>query len=71
MNPAELRSLLIAGESRTVEFKKQVNDTELVEAVVCLANGSGGYLIVGVTGGGRSVRSRGTAITPTLPGSKP
>lgn len=58
MNPAELRSLLIAGESRTVEFKQQANDTELVEAVVCLANGGGGYLVVGVTDSGRVVGAR-------------
>ena len=55
MNQTDLRSLLIAGESRTVEFKKQVNDNELVEAVVCLANGGGGWLIVGVTDSGRVV----------------
>ncbi|MCC6437846.1 MAG: hypothetical protein IT196_22660 [Acidimicrobiales bacterium] len=36
----------------TVEFKEfesdPLNDTELVEAVACLANGSGGLLFVGV-----------------------
>ena len=55
VNPAELRSLLIASESRTVAFKQQANDTELVEAVVCLANGGGGYLVLGVADSGRVV----------------
>lgn len=55
MGPAELRSLLTGGESRTVEFKKKTKDTELVEAVVCLANGSGGHLLVGVDDTGRVI----------------
>ncbi len=49
MDQVELRRLLIERESLTVEFKgRSVNDTELVEAVACLANGSGGTLLVGV-----------------------
>ena len=55
MDPAELRSLLTGGESRTVEYNRQANDTELVEAVVCLANGSGGHLLVGVDDSGRLI----------------
>lgn len=39
-------------------FKRQINDTELVEAVVCLANGSGGHLVVGVTDEGRVVGAK-------------
>ena len=38
-------------ESLTVEFKsdrKRLSDTELVEAVVCLANAEGGQLWLGV-----------------------
>jgi ATP-dependent DNA helicase RecG len=42
----ELRQLIRSGESYTVEFKgeesKALNDRDLVEAVVCLANGQGG-----------------------------
>ncbi len=42
---AELRE----GESLTREFKRgSINDQSLVEAVVCLANGEGGRLFVGV-----------------------
>lgn len=41
--------LIAEGESWTVEFKRgSINDTELVDAVACLANGSGGHLLVGV-----------------------
>jgi ATP-dependent DNA helicase RecG len=40
--------LIAGGEALTVEFKNEVNDTELVETVVCLANGGGGTLLVGV-----------------------
>lgn len=46
------RGWLAAGKSLAVEFKsehrKPLNDRDLVEAVVCLANGSGGVLLVGV-----------------------
>ena len=38
-------------ESLTIEFKsdrKRLSDTELVEAVVCLANAEGGELWLGV-----------------------
>ncbi|MYH55572.1 MAG: ATP-binding protein, partial [Acidimicrobiia bacterium] len=49
MEQNELRRLLVEGETFTVEFKDgSVNDSELVKAVVCLANGSGGVLLVGV-----------------------
>lgn len=55
MDASEIRSLLVGGETETVEFKEEVNDTELIEAVVCLANGSGGRLLVGVDDRGRVV----------------
>ena len=52
MDPAELRRLLTEGETFTIEFKGgSINDSELVEAVACLANGSGGTLLVGVDDG--------------------
>lgn len=51
-----LASLIGAGERLTVEFKSDANDTELVEAVVCLANHpEGGTLLVGVRDDGRVV----------------
>jgi len=48
-----LRQLLDGGETFTVEFKSdqgddRINDTEVVEAVACLANGDGGFLLIGV-----------------------
>ena len=54
MDSVRLRDLLVGGETLTVEFKSgSVNDSELVEAVACLANGSGGVLLVGVDNDGR------------------
>lgn len=44
----DLNSVLARGETLTVEFKDEVNDTELVRAVVCLANREGGMLLIGV-----------------------
>lgn len=47
--PSQLRTLLAGGETLTVEFKRaSINDAELVEAVVCLANAKGGQLLLGV-----------------------
>ena len=49
--------LTAAGESLTLEFKRgkarALNDDTIVEAVVCLANGSGGLLLLGVEDDGR------------------
>ncbi len=49
---AEVRVWVAAGESLTVEFKgesrERFNDTDLVEAVACMANARGGVLLVGV-----------------------
>jgi ATP-dependent DNA helicase RecG len=50
------------GESLEVEFKGEsrtpLNDRDLVEAVVCLANGSGGMLLVGVEDDGTVTGAR-------------
>lgn len=43
-----LRGLIAGGETYAVELKSQANDTELIEAVTCLANGRGGTLVIGV-----------------------
>ena len=51
MNPEELRTLIASGETLTVEFKSDqgpLSDADLIETVVCLANGQGGTLLVGV-----------------------
>lgn len=48
MDVSELRKLIGGGESLTVEFKRQADAIELVEAVVCLANADGGQVLVGI-----------------------
>lgn len=52
MTPEALRELLAQGESFTVEFKRgrhsAMSDNDIVEAVVCLGNGDGGLLLLGV-----------------------
>ena len=53
-----IADLIAGGETLDVEFKSDVNDTELVETVVCLANGGGGTLLVGVHDDGRVVGAR-------------
>lgn len=55
-------SWLAGGERYEVEFKSEqrerLNDRDLVEAVVCLANGAGGVLIVGVEDDGSVTGAR-------------
>ena len=65
MTADELRGLIAKGETLDVEFKGEergtVNDNELVEAVVCLANRSGGdsgWLLIGVEDDGRVTGAR-------------
>lgn len=53
MEAADVAKLIAGGESLTVEFKRgtpqgALSDNDLVEAVVCLANGDGGVLLIGV-----------------------
>lgn len=62
MDTSRAAALVAGGESFTVEFKSEsrsnLNDASLVEAVVCLANGAGGVLLVGVEDDGRVSGSR-------------
>ena len=54
MDSDRLRNLLDGGETLDVEFKGgSVNDSELVEAIACLANASGGMLLIGVDDKGK------------------
>lgn len=60
-------ALIARGESLDLEFKTEVNDGELVETVVCLANGGGGTLLIGVEDDGRVTGARprhGSSIDP-------
>lgn len=50
-----VRAWVTAGEDYRTEFKsdrKQLSDGDLVEVVVCLANGAGGVLLIGVEDNG-------------------
>ena len=68
MDAKDLQDLLIGGESLTVEFKSgSINDSELVEAVACLANGSGGVLLVGVDNEGNVVGAEPRHGSETYP----
>src|SRR6266545_6118277 len=59
---ARVRALVAGGERYDLEFKGErrgpLNDRELIEAVVCLANGSGGTLLVGVEDDGTPAGAR-------------
>ncbi|WP_419918741.1 RNA-binding domain-containing protein [Candidatus Poriferisocius sp.] len=48
-------TLVARGETHEIEFKRDVTDDELVEAVVCLTNGDGGWLLIGVDDNGNIV----------------
>lgn len=65
MTPDTLKQLVAAGETLNVEFKGEetspLNDPDLVEAVVCLANrpgGDTGWLLLGVEDDGRITGAR-------------
>lgn len=57
ITPDKLREIIQDRESLTVEFKGEeqapLSDTDLIEAVVCMANGQGGMLLIGVEDDGR------------------
>lgn len=62
MTDEDVHALIAAGETLTVEFKGEersaLNDRDLVEAVVCLANTQGGTLLIGVEDDGRITGAR-------------
>lgn len=66
---AEIRKLVQGGETLTVEFKGEehggLNDTNLVLAIMCMANTDGGTLLIGVEDDGRitGARARHTGST--------
>lgn len=71
MDTAELIQLIAGGETLEVEFKGEekapLNDRDLVEAVVCLANGKGGRLLVGVEDNGQVTGARPPHGVSTVP----
>lgn len=62
MTESDIKSLIAEGEKLTVEFKGEereaFNDRALYENVVCLANGEGGTLLIGVEDDGRVTGAR-------------
>ncbi|HEX8780884.1 MAG TPA: ATP-binding protein, partial [Nocardioides sp.] len=58
MDVDALRATLETGEDFRTEFKEHVNDDRLTEAIVCLANGDGGHLIIGVGDDGAVIGAR-------------
>lgn len=62
IDPNQLQQIIQGGETFTVEFKGEerspLPDHELVEAAVCLANGQGGVLLVGVEDDGQVTGAR-------------
>jgi predicted HTH transcriptional regulator len=71
MNIAELNKLLAGGETLEVEFKGEakgpLNDRDLVEAVVCLANAKGGRLLIGVEDNAQVTGARPRHGATTVP----
>jgi ATP-dependent DNA helicase RecG len=74
MTPDRLQELIAAGEMTDVEFKgdstRALSDSDLVEAVVCLANRPGnepGWLLIGVEDDGRITGARARHETGTDP----
>lgn len=65
----QVRQRIAAGESLTVEFKSELRhpmrDSDIVEAVVCMANSDGGVILIGVEDNGKitGARARHGAIT--------
>lgn len=62
MDATDLQQMIACGETLRVEFKGEekaaLNDRDLVDAVVCLANAKGGHLLVGVEDDGRVTGAR-------------
>lgn len=72
MTPTELEELISTGETLRLEFKsdarKVFNDSSITEVVVCLANGLGGNLLIGVEDDGTisGARHRHGALTDPI-----
>lgn len=64
----DLVAALAQGETFEQEFKRgSINDRDLTEAVVCLANGSGGVLLIGVEDDGTVTGARARHGSTTDP----
>src|SRR6185369_14365074 len=71
LDPAGVRAAIDGGETLSVEFKSEerqpLGDRELIEAVVCLANGQGGLLLLGVEDSGAVTGARPRHVDRTEP----
>jgi ATP-dependent DNA helicase RecG len=71
LTPDQLRDVIAQGEQLDVEFigeeRSAITDSELVEAVSCLANARGGLVLVGVEDDGRTTGARPRHGTYTDP----
>ena len=56
----DLGPLLAAGETLDVEFKRRLGKDDLYQAVVCMANGTGGLILVVLMTTAPSSGRRGT-----------
>lgn len=64
----EVTELIAGGESLRLEFKRgDINDRDLYEAVVCLANGHGGCIVIGVDDDGSILGAKPRHGTGTAP----
>ncbi len=63
----ETRDAIAGGETLNVEFKAEINDSDLAKAIACLANAEGGVLFIGVDDVGRVVGTKPRHGTRTDP----
>jgi hypothetical protein len=72
MTSMQVMDLIAGGEALAVEFKSEVNDTELVETVVCLAKrgAAGPCSSAWMTTAWSEERDRGTAKSRTRVASR-
>ena len=65
VNAAEVRRLIAAGESETVEFRRRAAPpAALLRVVAAMANTKGGHLVIGVDEGGQVVGVDADALDP-------
>lgn len=73
MQPEEIARLIAGGETLTVEFKSEakgpLKSADLIEAAICLTNGDGGMLLLGVEDDGTITgvaKRQGKIVDPLL-----
>lgn len=71
VTPEDVKRIVAEGESYSTEFKRDrgLNDTDIVNAVVCMANGDGGCYSSGSRTTVRSQESTPATVTERTPQS--